>query len=227
MRVSTEGSGFGRNDNLPSLGRICLLEMVQNLQTGAQPYDTCLAWTPQIHSHGIWCDVCRRILTETTICHRGKWIPAFLWNDAEKSTRDDQPCLYSPLHRRPLWNTLNLFLMYEGKYRGQWLWEKQQSTVAGTDLPTWNGAKPPNWSMAIPILALHEVETPPTSPKSIYMVSGVMLVEGYWLRQQSATVVSEYLPSFETTRKSWLEMTNRVSTLHCTGDLCEILWTFL
>jgi hypothetical protein len=31
----------------------------------------------------------------------------------------------------------------------------------------------------IPILALHEVETPPTPPKSIHMVSGVMLVEGY------------------------------------------------
>jgi hypothetical protein len=102
--------------------------------------DTCLAWSgdptniPQIHLHGIWCDVGRRILTETTICHRGKWISAFLWNDKEKLTRDDQPCLYSPLHGRPLWNTLNLLVMYEGKYRGQWLWEKWQSTVGGTDL---------------------------------------------------------------------------------------------
>ena len=102
--------------------------------------DTCLAWsgdptnTPQIYSHGIWCDVGRRILTETTICHHGEWIPAFLWKDAEKSTRDDHPCLYSPLHRRPLWNTLNLLVMYEGKYRGQWLWEKWQSTIAETDL---------------------------------------------------------------------------------------------
>jgi hypothetical protein len=51
--------------------------------------DTCLAWsgdptnTPQIHSHGIWCVVGKRIINETTICHRGKWIPAFLWKDAE------------------------------------------------------------------------------------------------------------------------------------------------
>jgi hypothetical protein len=158
--------------------------------------DTCLAWSgdptniPQIHSHGIWCDVGRRILTETTICLCGKLIPAFLWNDAGKLTRDDQPCLYSPLYRRPLWNTLNLLVMYDGKYRGQWLWEKWQSTIAGTDLPAWNGAKSPNWSTTIPILASHEVETPPTPPKSIQMVSGVMLVEGYWLRQQSAIVVS-------------------------------------
>jgi hypothetical protein len=56
------------------------------------------------------------------------------------------------------------------------------------------------------------------------MVSGVMLVEGYRMRQQSAViVVSEYLPSFETTRKSGLEMTIHVSTLHCTGDLFEVL----
>jgi hypothetical protein len=46
------------------------------------------------------------------------------------------------------------------------------------------------WSTTIPILASHEVETPPTPAKSIHMVSGVMLVEGYWLRQQSAIVVS-------------------------------------
>jgi hypothetical protein len=29
------------------------------------------------------------------------------------------------------------------------------------------------------------------------------------------------------TRKSRLETTNHVSTLHCTGDLFEVLWTFL
>jgi hypothetical protein len=86
--------------------------------------DTCLAWsgdptnTPQIHSHGVWCDVGRRISNETTICRRGKWIPSFLWNDTEKWTRDDQPCLYSPLYRRPLWSTLNLLVMYMGKYIG-------------------------------------------------------------------------------------------------------------
>jgi hypothetical protein len=89
-----------------------------------------------------------------------------------------------------------------GKYRGQWLWAKWQSTVAGTDLLAWNGAKSPNWSTTIPMLALHEVETPPTPPKPIHMVSGVMLVKGYSMRQQSAVVVSEYLPSFKTTRKS-------------------------
>jgi hypothetical protein len=119
-------------------------------------------------------------------------------------------------------------ILYEGKYMGQSLWENWQSTVTGMDFPAWNGAKSPNWSTTIPILALHEVETPPTPPKSIHMVSGVMLVEGYRMRQQSAVVmVSEYLPSFETTRKSGLEMTNHVSTLHCTGDLFEVLWTFL
>jgi hypothetical protein len=46
------------------------------------------------------------------------------------------------------------------------------------------------WSTTILILASHEVETRPTPPKSIHMVSGVMFVEGYWLRQQSAIVVS-------------------------------------
>ena len=118
------------------------------------------------------------------------------------STRDDQPCFYSPFYRRPLWNGLNLLVIYMGKYRGQWLWAKWQSTIAGTDLPAWNGAKSPNWSTTIPMLASHEVETPPTPPKSIHMVSGVMLVKGYSMRQQSAVVVSEYLPSFKTTRKS-------------------------
>jgi len=73
------------------------------------------------------------------------------------------------------------------------------------------------------MLASHEVETPPTPPKPIHMVLGVLLVEGYSMRQQSAIVVSEYLPSFEKTRKSRLEMTIRVSTLFCTGDLCEKL----
>jgi hypothetical protein len=29
------------------------------------------------------------------------------------------------------------------------------------------------------MLASHEVETPPTPPKPIYMVSGVMMVKGY------------------------------------------------
>jgi hypothetical protein len=32
----------------------------------------------------------------------------------------------------------------------------------------------------------------------IHMVSGVMLVKGYSMRQQSAIMVSEYLPSFKT-----------------------------
>jgi hypothetical protein len=36
----------------------------------------------------------------------------------------------------------------------------------------------------------------------IHMVSGVMLVKGYSMRQQSAIVVSEYLPSFKTMWKS-------------------------
>ena len=130
-----------------------------------------------------------------------EYLPSFerTW---KTSTRDDQPCLYSPLHRRPLWNTLNLLVMYEGKYRGQWLWEKQQSTVGGTDLPARNGAKSPNWSTNIPMLASHEVGTSPKPSKSIHMVSGPMLVEGYSMKQQSAVVVSEYLPSFERTRKT-------------------------
>jgi hypothetical protein len=33
---------------------------------------------PQIHSHGIWCNVGKRISNETTIYRRGKWMPAFL-----------------------------------------------------------------------------------------------------------------------------------------------------
>ena len=90
IRVSTWGNSFGRNDNLPSLGWIFLLETVQNLWTGAQPYRylPCMKWRPhqqpQIHSHVIWCYVGKRISNETTICHRGKWIPSFLWNNAEK-----------------------------------------------------------------------------------------------------------------------------------------------
>jgi hypothetical protein len=43
------------------------------------------------------------------------------------------------------------------------------------------------------------------------------------IQYPSAIVVSEYLPSFETMQKSRLEMTNHVSTLHCTGDLFEVL----
>jgi hypothetical protein len=79
-----------------------------------------------------------------------------------------------------------------------------QSTIAGTDLPAWIGEKSPNCSTTVPILASHEVETPPTPPKPIHMVSGVMLVKGYSMRQQSAVVVSEYLPSFKTTQISKL-----------------------
>jgi hypothetical protein len=170
--------------------------------------DTCLTWsgdpsnTPQIHSHGIWCNVGKRISNETTICCRGKWIPAFLEKNQKTSNRDDQLCFYSPFYRRPLWNSLNLLVIYMGKYRGQWLWAKWQSTIAGTDLPAWHCAKSPNWSTTIPILASHEVETPPIPPKSIHMVSGALLVKGYSMRQQSAVVVSEFLPSFEKTQKA-------------------------
>jgi hypothetical protein len=113
---------------------------------------------------------------------------------------------YSPFYGRPLWNGLNLLVIYMGKYRGQWLWAKWQSTIAGTDLLAWNGAKSPNWSTTILMLALHEVETPPTPPKPINMVSGVMLVKGYSMRQQSAIMVSEYLPSLKMMRKSKLTL---------------------
>jgi hypothetical protein len=185
----------------------CKISKLQHNRT-----DTCLAWSgdptniPQIYSHGIWCDVGKRIINETTIYRRGKWIPAFLEKMRKTSTRDDQPCFYSLFYRRPLWNGLYLLVIYMGKYRGQWLWAKWESTIAGTDLPAWNGAKSPNWSTTIPMLASHEMETPPTTPppppKPIHMVSGVMLVKGYSMRQQSAVVVSEYLPSFKTMRKS-------------------------
>jgi len=76
--------------------------------------DACLAWsgdptnTPQTHSHGIWCDVGERLINETTIYRRGKWIPAFLEKMWKTLTQDDQPCFYSPFYRRPLWNGLNL-----------------------------------------------------------------------------------------------------------------------
>ncbi len=169
---------YRRWDGFTGLKR-CKISKLQHNCT-----DTCLAWsgdptnTPQTHSHGIWCDVGKRIINETTIYRRGKWIPAFLEKMWKTSTRDDQPCFYSSFYRRPLWNGLNLLVMYMGKYRGQWLWEKWQSTIAGMDLPAWNGAKSPNWSTTVPILASHEVETPPTPPKPIHMVSGVMLVKG-------------------------------------------------
>ena len=53
------------------------------------------------------------------------------------------------------------------------------------------------------MLASHEVGTSPKSSKSMYMVSGLMLVEGYSMKQQSAVVVSECdLSSFETRRKA-------------------------
>jgi hypothetical protein len=62
---------------------------------------------------------------------------------------------------------------------------KRNSSLGNDNLPS-VGQKlflktvwwPPNWSTTIPILALHEVETPPTPPKSIHMVSGAMLVKG-------------------------------------------------
>jgi hypothetical protein len=130
-----------------------------------------------------------------------EYLPSFKTTQ-KTSTQDDLLCFYSPFYRRPLWNGLNLLVISMGKYRGQWLWEKWQSTIAGMDLPAWNSAKSPNWSTTVPILALHEVETPPTPPKPIHMVSRGMLVKGYSMRQQSAIVVSEYLPSFKTTRIS-------------------------
>jgi hypothetical protein len=92
-----------------------------------------------------------------------EYLPSFETTQ-KTSTRDDLPCFYSPFYRRPLWNGLNLLVIAMGKYRGQWLWEKWQSTMAGTDLPAWNGAKSPNCSTTVPILASHEVETPPTPP---------------------------------------------------------------
>jgi hypothetical protein len=63
MRVSTWGNRFGRIDNLPSLGWIFLLETVQNLQTGAQPYQylPCMKWRPHQHPPNpftwylVWC----------------------------------------------------------------------------------------------------------------------------------------------------------------------------
>jgi hypothetical protein len=63
IRVSTWGNSFGRNDNLPSLGRIFLLETVRNLWTGAQPYWYLprMKWRPHQHPpnpftwHLVWC----------------------------------------------------------------------------------------------------------------------------------------------------------------------------
>jgi len=135
---------YHRWDGFTSLKR-CKISKLQHNCT-----DTCLAWsgdpinTPQTHSHGMWCDVGKRIINETTIYRRGKWIPVFLEKMWITSTRDDQPCFYASFYRRPLWNGLNLLVMCMGKYRGHWLWEKWQSTVAGMDLPAWNGAKSPN-----------------------------------------------------------------------------------
>ena len=63
------------------------------------------------------------------------------------------------------------------------------------------------------MLASHEVGTSPKPSKSIHMVSGPMLVEVYSMRQQSAIMVSEYLPSFESGK----------SIRRREEDLCETL----
>jgi hypothetical protein len=74
-RVSTlHCTIYHRWDGFACLKR-CKISKLEHNHT-----DTCLAWsgdptnTPQIHSHGIWCDVGRRILTETAICHCGKCV---------------------------------------------------------------------------------------------------------------------------------------------------------
>jgi hypothetical protein len=89
IRVSTKRNSSLGNDNLPLVGQQFLLKTVwwpPNWSTTI----SILAWhevetppTPQIHSHGIWCDVGKWIINDTTIYHRGKWIPTFLWKDAE------------------------------------------------------------------------------------------------------------------------------------------------
>jgi len=49
----------------------------------------------------------------------------------------------------------------------------------------------------MPILASHELETLSTHSSPIHMVFNVIDVEGYRARQQSAIVVSEYVPSLK------------------------------
>jgi hypothetical protein len=68
---------------------------------------------------------------------------------------------------------------------------------------------------------------PPAPPKPIHMVSSAMLVEGYRMRQQSAVVVSEYLPSFEMTQKTLTQDDLLCFYSPFTGDLCKMVWTFL
>jgi hypothetical protein len=94
------------------------------------------------------------LLSPGECCWSWWWVSSFhevssvlkcwLLDGAIGSSRTDTSSIVSLL-----WNGLNLLVMYEGKYRGQWLWEKWQSTIAGMDLPAWNGAKPPNWSTTI------------------------------------------------------------------------------
>ena len=91
------------------------------------------------------------------------------------SASSSQSCLY---WARALPNSLSDILYYI------WVSTKSNSSLGNDNLPS-VGRKfflktvwwPPNWSTTIPILASHEVETPPTSPKPIHMVSGVMLVK--------------------------------------------------
>jgi len=60
-----------------------------------------------------------------------------------------------------------------------------------------------------------------------YGIFSVIPVEGYRARQQSAVVVSEYIPSLIRRRKTCLLTVNCRSTLHCSTDVCGLLWTFL
>jgi hypothetical protein len=184
-RVSTKRNSSLGNDNLPSVGWKFLLKTVwwpPNWSTTIPILASHEVETPPtppkpIHMvSGAMLVEGYRMRQQSAVVV-SEYLPSFETTQ-KTSTRDDLLCFYSPFYRRPLWNGLNLLVISMDKYRGQWLWEKWQSTVAGTDLPAWNGAKSPNCSTTVPILASHEVETPPTSHKSIHMVSGVMLVKG-------------------------------------------------
>jgi hypothetical protein len=113
--------------------------------------------------------------------HRGyfiDWIPWFFWWCVltAGSASSSQSCLY---WARALLNSLSdiLYCMRVNTERN--------SSLGNDNLPSL-GRKfllktvwwPPNWSTTIPILASHEVGTPPTPPKSIHMVSGALLVKG-------------------------------------------------
>jgi len=125
IRVSGKESGLGRNDNLPLVGRIYSLETVGNLQIEAPkcPYALHMSCKPLRHSSPIHMvfdviDVEGYRVRQQSAIVVSEYVPSLKGHGLDSTNR------FSTLHCTgdlPLWTTLNLLVLYKGKYRGQWL----------------------------------------------------------------------------------------------------------